>query len=503
LFDEDTEQAAAQGGRIAVWDTKTGAIVASLDHLQKLSQYATKVSLSRDGRRLLVFGVNGKDDWPTSIATLAADKLTIEVVNARALGLPTSQEPTALVLSSDGSRLLAGYDDGSVVLATIDGTAPAETIATHGQPIATLAMSDDNRWIVSSDRSNTVSVFDRTTHSTTRNLTLPAPVWKLLFLPGSPSMLIVDAGLRFEIVPLAPTVYGLEQIRDIADWARAVRLVALDADTSSRYQLDPPPRAHRPDLEALPLFPVPPVVHNGPVSAILAECDRLAANPFDRDQRAEGVALTDIDTARAEPVCAAALAEAPQDLTTAYQVARVAERLKGPEAAMPQYLALSAKGYAMAMRSVLRLIEADTSGQVAAVAGDAAIWRDRALKAGDLISLWSDATRLALQDASPGSLEAAFERLAAGGITNRISAARVLFLRARTTAKTGPEMSRVLFLGMLALHLEETDDDPQPLINPDDRLATRDAVRALCRTTPAQDVIAAYRAASAWTAQVR
>lgn len=80
-----------------------------------------------------------------------------------------------------------------------------------------------------------------------------------------------------------------------------------------------------------------------------AECDRLAASPFDPEAVAHGVEVESIDQARAIPACEAALTRSPESPRLAYQLGRAYGAAGRDSDAVRLYRHAAEKGYAPAM----------------------------------------------------------------------------------------------------------------------------------------------------------
>ena len=291
-------------------------------------------------------------------------------------------------------------------------------------------------------------------------------------------------------MPNEPEIPGVSDAPGVADWARAVRLASVDDEEVRRYELESRAATRSAVLDAIDAAPVPAKRFPTAPGDKAAQCDRVAGDPFDRERPGFGVALADIDVNKAATICAEALSQYPDDLPTAYHVARVDERRGRMEAATAEYLALAKQGYAAAMRNLARL---------AAEVGSAADWRRRALEAGDTVSLFDEAARIAASD-DPDRVVKAFTLFDAAGVKNRASAAMAIFLRLAPSARTDSGKADALFYGMLGEELMETVRDPAPVVNPQDRFDARNLLRDMSSTIPAPLVVKSYRDAHAWIA---
>lgn len=91
------------------------------------------------------------------------------------------------------------------------------------------------------------------------------------------------------------------------------------------------------------------VVPNAYGSALVTDCDLLAAHPDD-EQRADvpGVLFEEIEASRALPACQNALSEFPETPRFLFQLGRVVEILEGEEAAIDLYIRAAEAGSAQA-----------------------------------------------------------------------------------------------------------------------------------------------------------
>ncbi len=480
------------GGSILVWNTTSGSVVARFDGLKNLGG-STEMSVSRDGQRLLL-PADSPQIFDTSTQKAIAAPQSLQVNHG---GISRS----AVAIMPDGNRLIAGYEDGTVRVVAIDGGGADEIFYTRGVAVATLAVAPDGRFIAALDKANTLWIFDRESRSAARSTTWAKTVSTFTFAPDSRRLVVSFGDGSFQIGPAMATAPGLDDPRDLSDWARAIDLASISDDDAARYDFGAPVKVRSAKLEAVPSFAVPPRRFETAPGAKAEECDKLAGDPFDRE-RPSGARLPAIDAAAARPVCADALAQYPDDLPTVYHMARVRERAGETGAAATVYKSLADKSYAAAMRELARLIDAKTTG-LADAGGTSAEWRDRATQAGDTLMLFDAAARVAHDQTRPASVATAFGMLDAAGVKNRASAARAIYLRLVRGATSDQERASALFYGFLAQTLERSIDDPAPAAYPRDRIDAREFVQDTTAALPAPWIVQEWREARNWLADMR
>lgn len=107
------------------------------------------------------------------------------------------------------------------------------------------------------------------------------------------------------------------------------------------------------------LAAAPAVAADRMPSGALAECDRLAAHPYDPGRRAKGVPFDAIDAPSAVLSCAAAFSEQPGAVRYMYQYGRALLAAKRRNEAMIFIRAAADSGYAAAQQSLATLLYDD------------------------------------------------------------------------------------------------------------------------------------------------
>src|SRR5262249_24593741 len=142
-------------------------------------------------------------------------------------------------------------------------------------------------------------------------------------------------------------------------WARATVSAALSDTGMPATSADRPAGAAPYPLAGLAPLPLPPPFAAGARSPALRECDRLGANPTDRDHRGAGVACERLDAAAVLVACDAALGAWPGDRLATYQRGRALDRLGRIEEAEAAYRAAGALGSGAALRRLAQLLIPD------------------------------------------------------------------------------------------------------------------------------------------------
>ncbi|MEC9368384.1 MAG: tetratricopeptide repeat protein [Pseudomonadota bacterium] len=110
----------------------------------------------------------------------------------------------------------------------------------------------------------------------------------------------------------------------------------------------PAPTAATADKPPASPPPQPPTAS----APLMHDCDRLAANPYDTDKKAEGVPFDELDAVRARAACEAALAAHPGVPRFAFQLGRALQRSGSHAEALRRFREAADKGHAGAMRSL-------------------------------------------------------------------------------------------------------------------------------------------------------
>jgi len=482
-------EAAEPGGKegLGIWEATTGKLRAFLPEIANYSS-TSEVHSSRNGR-LLVF------DGSSTVQVLKVGDEGAELVDVPGFG--TIGSPRAV--TEDGSQLVEARADGTVLLFPLDGGSARTLRLDFTVPIH-VEVSPDGEVVAVVDIGGVVTIASTADGRVLHSWPLQADFLALRFLPDGRIAIVDQAGG----ITLLPRVPGSDLLADGAsfvDWLRAKRHGIVSPADRGRFGLSGIASRERPDLAAIKPYPIPPRRENPAPTPLAEQCDSAAANPYDRDRRARGVTFDALDAEAALMLCEKALASAPDDIQTIYQVARMHDRLGRLGAAYEGYRKAADKGYAIAMRGIARLIEIDRKGELPSGVGTAAEWSQKAADAGDPWSLWVGATETAYGAPAGEASSKAIAMLAAGGDLNRAEAAVVLAWRLMQMSDRPGAEERARFYALLGLHLYDTYADPAPFEDPQTYDWTVSFVRDLGATMPPAELVALYRQARDWRAE--
>ncbi len=219
---------ADSGDGIAVWEAKSGRLLAEVPSISKYHQ-STPRSLSRDGGRLLLqldgnnltlFDYNGKDLRVPDTGTYFGSGLSV----------------TASSLSPDGSYLLVGRSDGAIVAADIDRRRLLRVFDANRAPVNNIIMSDDGRYVAATDNANTLWIFDFESGELIRSTTFPSDLASVLFLPGVDRVAVLDRS-NLSVIAITPTFGGRSVFAAIVENARKLSLNLVSQEDRQRFQL--------------------------------------------------------------------------------------------------------------------------------------------------------------------------------------------------------------------------------------------------------------------------
>ncbi len=220
------------GDGLAAWDAGTGKLIGVVATVSDYSPTSTK-SLSQNGGRLLL-GLNGSE---LALFDVGKDGFKqIEDIPDTGTSLTNGRSLTTSTLSPDGSYLLVGRSDGTVLATAIDRRAARFVLDTQSLPIQMIASSQDGRYTAIVDRSNTVWLFDSSNARPLRSKTLSTPIKALIFLPNAERLAILDRD-ELTIMPVTAAFAGQTDTPSIVDAARKLGLNLVSAEDQLRYEL--------------------------------------------------------------------------------------------------------------------------------------------------------------------------------------------------------------------------------------------------------------------------
>ncbi|MDX1995772.1 MAG: TIR domain-containing protein [bacterium] len=168
---------ASQDGFLILWDIASGA---EAQRYIGQAEFANEVAFTADGAWM---ATGADDDGLITVYDLEGDSAPITITT-------TQGEPVnALIFSTDGAYLFAGYGSGRITRWSMREETPnrgAFTLDTHTSSINSLAINADNSRLLSASSDQTVILWDLTTTpepSELYQVTLPDRVWSVGFHP--------------------------------------------------------------------------------------------------------------------------------------------------------------------------------------------------------------------------------------------------------------------------------------------------------------------------------
>jgi WD40 repeat protein len=466
----------------AVWDAATGKLLKG----PWVLPLAADLLAVGDRGRALVFA---KSSWARILYCRldATDQSACRDIEGPRLWL------TAIAVSADGERVAAAYKDGSVRVFSVDYQATMAILQSGNNGQRELTFSPDKAFLAGIDEKETVWLWDIATQSVISRVAPKSSVEAVKFAPTNDRLGIITHDAEAYVLAVHTDWLGLASPRDLIDWTRASVAATLSASERQRYLLKPNdseiggvdfsslkaglPTARRPE---------------GATSAVLAECDRLSANPTDRGRRAEGIIFERLDVPRALQACTTALATAPNDALTVYQHGRILERAGRLPEALKHYERAAASGHAAATRRIGQLIQLNLVGEDAGL-GPYETWVDRAALRGDGYAQANKALRLGLAAKAPRDLIDALRYSLAAQAGNPVTAVLQLGLDIEQDGTSLADREKSFFLYQLGLRLAAYDDPDT--ISEDLRQQAADRVKNLSTLLDGATVVRLYREA--------
>jgi WD40 repeat protein len=213
---------------LAVWDARSANLIALEGPIEGYS-IATPISAATNGSRVLI--------EPNNKPVL----LDVGENGLRAHRLPdtgtdyfSGRSATAMILTPNGTRLVTGRSDGTIVIADIEANKLVRVLDTRGLPINKLAVTPDEHYIAAADTTNTVWVFDAEVGAVVRSDTLPEPIVTLLF---TGMRLAVATSRSLTLVPILPAFAGRSDTASMVDSARKQGFHLVSDEDRRRYRL--------------------------------------------------------------------------------------------------------------------------------------------------------------------------------------------------------------------------------------------------------------------------
>jgi hypothetical protein len=225
------------GDGLAVWDAKSGNLIASIASIRNYSQ--SPPTVSRDGKRILVAL---KDDQ-AALYDIVGNGFS--EVNIPDTGTFFISARTVWAMSADGRYLLAGRGDGVVVVTDIGNRTLRGVFDTNRASINLVAISEDGRYIATADDSNTLSIFDGEIGELVRSPTLPDEIASLAFTPGSERLAVLDQR-NLTIFPVGSSLASRPDVVSTVDAARKLGFNLVSEEDRQRYKLGTATEPKRP-----------------------------------------------------------------------------------------------------------------------------------------------------------------------------------------------------------------------------------------------------------------
>jgi WD40 repeat protein len=436
------------GTMLAAWDAATGQLVAHSDKMGPINSIAA----SDDGRVFFLVTGSVVGDSEGSLNLYGIRDGKVIQIDRSNKGISAQGPSSAWTVSPDGHLAATGDTQGLLhVWNVVDGSVAAD-LTVGKQAIYALAFSPDGRLIAVADASNTVQLIEVATGAVIAAPVLREATSSLRFDPTGKRVAALLFNGETDFIDVAPLPGVADDATAYADWMRASQLGWIPLTERLKLRLTPPPLIERPDLVALKPAAVDPIPQRPRRAAEAAKCDKLAADPDDREKPAPGVAFDALDGAAAQTACAAAVAAMPDDPVSLYEEGRALERQgKSSDAAVVLKKAADQR-YGAAARLLASIIDAHPA--LASYGPAQPLW-DLAAQMGDRFGMITVGGRRALAAQTADEFTAAIS-LAKAAMPDRLSAG-ILWMAATADPGDGsPELHRrVLFLYELGLWISD------------------------------------------------
>jgi WD40 repeat protein len=476
----------------AAWDANAGKLIGQIGPVGKVVSFIA----SDNGRALFLETEEsaGADENSLSLYRLAEG--AYKEVARSAAGIAAQLPSTAWTVSPDGELAATGDDQGNVHLwRTSDGSVAAD-LNFGAQTVDSLAISPDGWLIASSDGSKTMRIAEIATGAVIAAPTFPSAAATLRFDPMGKRVVALLANGETQIVDVAPLPGVGSDSAAYADFLRGSQLIPISSVEQLKFHLTPPAPIERADLDALRATSVDALPQRPSRPAEAAACDKLAADPNDREKPAVGVGYRAIDGAAAAEACHAAVQAMPDDPISLYEEGRALQRLgKGAEAA-PMLKKAADMSYGAAARALATMIDADSS--LTSFGPAQPLW-EMAARMGDPYALVMIGGRRALNAKSAEEFTTALG-FAKAARPDRLSAGITWMADSADPRDGAPELHRrALFLYDLGLWIADNVKQAGEAESPTYRANIAKRVQVLSREFEPTTVIALWRAAQNWT----
>ena len=220
----------ADGYRLTLWDTKTGDMVKTIDHVDGL--YSSASAFLPDGREFALAGVGD----PISLRQTATLGL-LRVTGKKDGAVATSR---ALAFSADGRMMVSSGDDHLIRFWDPSGPRLLKASAGHTGQVSSVAVSPDGFTVISAARDSTLRRWSREGSLLTTSVATGDGEWLTITPEGffdasekGADMLAVVRGLEtFAISQLYQSLYRPDLVREklAGDPRGLVRQAAADLD---------------------------------------------------------------------------------------------------------------------------------------------------------------------------------------------------------------------------------------------------------------------------------
>jgi WD40 repeat protein len=489
---------------VGVWDASAGESLGTA-HLRG---YTDEIRISRDGDYFALRGGDEGGAAPIELVTVRP-KLAVSLLEHHRFGAKT-------VAISEAGRLIAvGFEDGTLGLFTRrDGAADAGydwQIMPQGtsSPIVAMALSEQSGIVAAADDAGVIRFWNLGDQVPVVVERLPSSASQIVLSADATKAAVLDKHGDLHLVSLHGAWGDKGQVADMIAVGRALSAGETNqtaaSDASSR-----PARPVAAPAQVVQSVSLPPQMPLAPRAAEFGDCDRLAAAPGDRDRQAAPVETDALDAASAIAACKRAVAAAPADRLSVFQLARSLEKSGAIDEARSEYREALSLGHAAAARQLALLLARDEAS-----GAESAATMDRAIALGDPQALLAHAIELAKSQGGPDT-EAALRYAVAASRKPAAQASNLIGAMLASDAADDGARARAMFFFDLGRNLAE---GPQANLNfaqpPTDERAEADGgIGALMNTSrdhwhdELRDILAhvlaprtvadAWRAARSW-----